>query len=686
MPPSHLASGREDESSAVHFNTEPSSMAEVRALVHVEDLPVLFALAVSAGPATVNTLAFLVEKVSVLAAGERLVSLGLLEWQEGRALPEKLAFCSTDVARIVYNAVPRQSRVRIHTRAAERSSGVDRLRHLVGASEGDDPQLADELDDAAEAERYSDEARAAHYLLWASRLGGSAELAGRRLCEGVRLLVIAAYESEAGEHRDDVRALAPSATRSETLAMLDFAESKVLAAQSHLMEAREQARSSADHELRARINLELAYANATIGLGKETVEAASQTLALSSDSRSLAVARAFLAAGHALRSGPIAGLECLAQLPTDPNECLSEQMPQLVQRGILLGLLGRLVEAARDLSVVIRRDDQRDGRLLGMAPYVHLAWIQYMLGRWGEGRITLDAAFSLLSTQGRSFDGSVLFAMSAIFFAGQGEYEAAKEALVQADKRAAAADYIGPMILLTIAKAALAQSRADFGEMGILLDRIGSSSAAIERTRLYSPAWLPGEAGADIVLRRYQHARVSLARLRDLPSDGTWLVLAGYWLDARLAEAEGRNEAAAENYAKGLNMSSVGGDPLWYRALLLHSYGHFCLHHGSRASARSALKAAAALFKRMGAVPFLQRCRDDLTVLDSTSDGGWAANLTAREQEIGLLVARGWTNPEIARELFISTKTVEYHLRNTYMKLDMTNRRELRDAVHATQL
>ena len=42
------------------------------------------------------------------------------------------------------------------------------------------------------------------------------------------------------------------------------------------------------------------------------------------------------------------------------------------------------------------------------------------------------------------------------------------------------------------------------------------------------------------------------------------------------------------------------------------------------------------------------------------------------------LVARGYTNKEVAAELFVTAKTVEYHLRNTYAKLGITSRAELR--------
>jgi DNA-binding NarL/FixJ family response regulator len=83
----------------------------------------------------------------------------------------------------------------------------------------------------------------------------------------------------------------------------------------------------------------------------------------------------------------------------------------------------------------------------------------------------------------------------------------------------------------------------------------------------------------------------------------------------------------------------------------------------------------------MGALPFIDRCNAWLAKcgVRSTKGDGPVAELTNHEREIARFVARGMTNKEIATELFVSSKTVEYHLSRVYRKLNIANRKLLRE-------
>jgi DNA-binding CsgD family transcriptional regulator len=111
------------------------------------------------------------------------------------------------------------------------------------------------------------------------------------------------------------------------------------------------------------------------------------------------------------------------------------------------------------------------------------------------------------------------------------------------------------------------------------------------------------------------------------------------------------------------------------------------LHDGRRLCAVENRPAAVALFEKahhifsdLGADPYVQACATELAALHVTAASESPSallGLSRAELAVARLVATGLTNREVATQLFVSVKTVEYHLRNSYIKLDITSRREL---------
>ena len=120
------------------------------------------------------------------------------------------------------------------------------------------------------------------------------------------------------------------------------------------------------------------------------------------------------------------------------------------------------------------------------------------------------------------------------------------------------------------------------------------------------------------------------------------------------------------------------------RSQLELDYGEWLRREGRRVDARDQLRAAYEAFAQMGAAGFADRARRELHATgekvrrrrDTTRD-----ELTPQEEQIARLAREGRTNPEIAAQLFLSARTVEWHLGKVFGKLGVSSRRELATAL-----
>ncbi|MER6926326.1 LuxR C-terminal-related transcriptional regulator, partial [Streptomyces spiralis] len=122
------------------------------------------------------------------------------------------------------------------------------------------------------------------------------------------------------------------------------------------------------------------------------------------------------------------------------------------------------------------------------------------------------------------------------------------------------------------------------------------------------------------------------------------------------------------------------------RARLL--YGEWLRRRNRRQESRGQLGAAYELFSRIGADGFAERARRELLATGETVRKrtlGAVAGLTSQEAQIARLARDGNTNPEIAAQLFISPRTVEWHLGNVFTKLGVSSRRHLRTVLSPSQ-
>jgi DNA-binding CsgD family transcriptional regulator len=113
-------------------------------------------------------------------------------------------------------------------------------------------------------------------------------------------------------------------------------------------------------------------------------------------------------------------------------------------------------------------------------------------------------------------------------------------------------------------------------------------------------------------------------------------------------------------------------------------YGEWLRRENRRRDAREQLRTAHELFTAMGIDAFAQRAARELLATGETARKRTiqtSDQLTAREAQIARLARDGLSNTEIAARLFLSPRTVEYHLTKIFAKLDISSRHQLHSVV-----
>jgi ATP/maltotriose-dependent transcriptional regulator MalT len=149
-------------------------------------------------------------------------------------------------------------------------------------------------------------------------------------------------------------------------------------------------------------------------------------------------------------------------------------------------------------------------------------------------------------------------------------------------------------------------------------------------------------------------------------------------LRGQLAEASADPDAALRWYRQIADAESSSA-PLSVARLKL-AHGALLRRRGANRAAIEQLRGARDILNRLGALPFLARCDDELKACGlRSSDGGGhdLLALTPREEAVAHLVAGGLSNREAAERLYVSTKAVEYHLGHIFAKLGITSRNQL---------
>jgi ATP/maltotriose-dependent transcriptional regulator MalT len=375
------------------------------------------------------------------------------------------------------------------------------------------------------------------------------------------------------------------------------------------------------------------------------------------------------------------GLAALALLPASGNEVQAAATDALIMRGMLKLYLDDLAGAIADLGVAAAR--LRNG-LPASYPGMCLSDLSdahFRRGDWDAATTYAQLATSLAMDTDRPVDLARAHARAAQVLAFRGQWADA-----DAHARAARAAAERFPRALTTAAAAMAGTSLAFarGDWAGVID-------AAEPVRAAGPPSVGGLPGVCNWRAFEADALVGLGRLGDaeraldefdsvVPHGGLGsAVLALARCRGNLAAAMGDETGAEQAFSHARSITTMAPMPFEVALLNLDDGRRLCgFGHGPVAVPR--LEEAHRAFSHLGADPFVQACAAELAALQVTAATGSPAallGLSRSELAVARLAATGLTNREMASQLFVSVKTVEYHLRNSYIKLDITSRRAL---------
>ncbi|WP_302893332.1 helix-turn-helix transcriptional regulator [Actinomadura luzonensis] len=609
-----------------------------------------------------------------LHALEEAVRAGvLLERSSARGPVAAFAHPLTRAA--VYQDLGPAHRAALHARAAlVAEGGQARLRHRVEAVAGPSPELAAELAELGRAQaRLGAFGSAAEHLKAAAELSADpAPLAA----EAVEALLLDGRVEEAAALTAALPERAHPAVRGYALGHLAVVRGQVEEARAHLITAWERGGSPelAGSGLAARAAQQLALLSLVKAEGRQAARWAERARHAPGYRFSTDYNRYTQLTGLAVSGAAETALELARDLPAPASATIAE-LDALLGRGLLRTYRDDLPGAMADLAGTVAACGERSVpfRMLAMAM---LGQAEYRAGRWDDASLHTETAASVADDADQRWLSPVCHGLAALVPAARGDWAAAEAhvaAALEGNRRARSR-----RSRACAAAAHLAAARGDHAGTGAALEPL---LAGRVHDVVYVPGvvqWLDLLVDALVALGEAERAETHLA-------GAEWLAARRGRHSALAAAARSRgglhaarheNEPAEAAFTGGLEHAAAAGLP-FEEARLRLAYGRFLRRLGRRRQAQAQLDLALGLFARLGAAPYADRCERELGACGAPRPEPGSSpllRLTPQEQAVARLVATGMTNRQVARELVLSVKTIEYHLGNAYAKLGVNSR------------
>jgi len=581
----------------------------------------------------------------------------------------------------VYRLLTPGRRRELHLAAAVVAHGDAKWAHRMAAVGGADGALARELELAAErARREGAGERAGTMLLWSADLSDDRAGYERRLLAAAAELIWSHSPGRTEALRPRVAECAPGPLRELVLAALPPQPASgtpkpalVQALAQPLTQLLAGVPPAPADLLQAAARVALTAARDQPGAGA----IARQVLAsdgLDSQTRVMAECLVAETAGQRQNGDVVLrALESVSTVTAGQSEAIL-----LWRRGTWRARAGQLTGAADDLAVALRLN--RGHGELAIRATTLLACLQYLLGHWEEAAATADQAIVLALGRGSTSSYARAHAVAACVAAGRGALGRAEDLARSACRWWRTAGPASDARYPAVAAAVVAQAKGDYPAMLSALQPLPvlSSPASAQDCDEWC-WWWPLRAEALIGAGRLDEAEQALSGLTAAAAGLPCLRAGNAWLAGWLAARRGELDTARKLYEEEINAASpadAGDDIPLLRARLEHAYGNLLLAQRSRRAAVSALRSAQERYRNLGAAPFLVRCDADLAACGLRAPGSRNV-LSTQEDRVARLVAQGMTNQEVAQRLYVSTKTVEFHLSNVFTKLGIASRRQL---------
>jgi DNA-binding CsgD family transcriptional regulator len=617
-----------------------------------------------------------------LPALQEAASVRILE-PDGAA-ERRCVFGHALIRAAVYRDLGASRRAELHRGAARLATGAAALAHRTAGCPGADPALAADLRAQATAElAVGHRAEAAEHLLTAVQVAGPGPARDEWLLAAVGLLADLGDAARVHAYQAEVSALPTSAARSAVLSRLamlagewGLAETWLAAARGALDPSRPPGEDAVREEVAA-----AACQLALMLLGQQRPDDAAWWALHASDTAVTSFTRACTCAVHG---------GCLASVGSAREACvllraeLARQDPgpgAALIRASLAACLDRCDDLAGARAQLAAAHADGGFARLPMAHQLEATLVEvgvdYRSGAWDQAAAGAERLVALLDDLDQEWLLPRACLLAACAAAGRGDWEVAARYDAAAGVRGSGPG-VSPVELAT-ARTALAVARDDPAAVIAAVEAL--DLGRLTRTDPGRLLFWPAYADALVRMGRPEAAEPVLAAFEELARarQRRSALAAAARARGNLEAARQRPDAARRAFAASL-ASLHGLDMPQEEAQTRLDYGRFLRRDGQRRAALRELSAARWLFAGLGARPFTERCDAELGQ-EPAAERAARLPLTARQLAVARAVASGKSNREVAGQLYITVKTVEFHVSQILVRLGVDCRAEIAAAL-----